>query len=82
MCRGTFEEAYVSIHIWKHTINITKPQNIVNDPFIPSVRFLEIIVNINNTNKYKISIEDDSIPTGISLLGIKFPFLDTWACPT
>jgi hypothetical protein len=49
MCRGTFEEPYVSIYIWKHTINKInqiKPQNIVIDLLIPSVRSLEIIVNI------------------------------------
>jgi hypothetical protein len=42
MYRGTFEEAYVSVYVWKHN----KPQNIVIDLLIPSVRFLEIIVNI------------------------------------
>jgi hypothetical protein len=46
MCRGTFEEAYISIYIWKHTINKIKPQNIVINLLIPNVRSLERIVNI------------------------------------
>jgi hypothetical protein len=78
MCRGTFEEAYVNIYVWKHTlikIIKIKPQNIVIDLLISCLRSLEMIVNTNKQTK----LAKSQLVNGY-LYNVKYRYISIKAC--